>query len=210
MRPGKRALDLAGSLLGLALLWPLFLAIGLAVALGDRGSVFFRQERVGHRGRRFRIWKFRTMAEGAELQGGALTVGHDPRITRVGRWLRRYKLDELPQLLNVVAGDMSLVGPRPEVPEYVALYSPEQRRVLDLVPGITDPASIGYWDEAALLARAPDPARLYEDQVMPDKIRLNLEYAARATVRTDLLLILRTLLRLLPTRRDLSVSSAAR
>jgi lipopolysaccharide/colanic/teichoic acid biosynthesis glycosyltransferase len=210
MRPGKRALDLAGSLLGLALLWPLFLAIGLAVALGDRGSVFFRQERVGHRGRRFRIWKFRTMAEGAELQGGALTVGHDPRITRVGRWLRRYKLDELPQLLNVVAGEMSLVGPRPEVPQYVALYSAEQRRVLELVPGITDPASIGYWDEAALLARAPDPARLYEDQVMPDKIRLNLEYAARATVRTDLLLILRTLLRLLPTRRDLSVSSAAR
>jgi len=210
MRPGKRALDLAGSLLGLALLWPLFLAIGLAVALGDGGSVFFRQERIGHRGRRFRIWKFRTMVEGAELQGGALTVGDDPRITRVGRWLRRYKLDELPQLLNVVAGEMSLVGPRPEVPKYVALYSPEQRRVLELVPGITDPASIGYWDEAALLERAPDPARLYEDEVMPDKIRLNLEYAARATVRTDLLLIFRTLLRLLPTRRDLSVSSAAR
>jgi lipopolysaccharide/colanic/teichoic acid biosynthesis glycosyltransferase len=150
------------------------------------------------------------MVEGAEHLGGALTVGDDARITRVGRWLRRYKLDELPQLLNVVAGDMSLVGPRPEVPQYVALYSAEQRLVLDLVPGITDPASIGYWDEAALLARAPDPARLYEDEVMPDKIRLNLEYAAHATVRTDLLLILRTLFRLLPTRRDLSVSSAAR
>ena len=157
MRAGKRALDIAASLAGLILLSPVLAAIAAAIKLDTPGTVFYRQERVGRAGVPFRIWKFRTMVAGAASLGGALTVGDDSRITEVGRLLRRFKLDELPQLANVLAGEMSLVGPRPEVARYVALYTEAQRRVLDLVPGITDPASIAYRDEAALLAQRPDP-----------------------------------------------------
>ena len=134
MSPGKRAFDVAASGLGLVLLSPLLAAVAIAVKLGSPGPVFFRQERVGRAGDPFRMWKFRTMVADAERRGGALTVGDDPRITAVGRALRRYKLDELPQLLNVLAGDMSLVGPRPEVAKYVAGYTEAERRVLVLVP----------------------------------------------------------------------------
>ncbi|HEX9886639.1 MAG TPA: sugar transferase, partial [Longimicrobiales bacterium] len=141
----------------------------------------------------FRIWKFRSMAADAERTGRPLTVGDDPRVTRVGRWLRAWKLDELPQLLNVVRGEMSLVGPRPEVPRYVELYTLEQSRVLDLTPGITDPASIRYRNEAEALERADDPEAAYIDTLMPEKIRLNLEYGDVATVWSDLRVILRTL-----------------
>jgi lipopolysaccharide/colanic/teichoic acid biosynthesis glycosyltransferase len=162
--------------------------------------VFFRQERVGRAGRAFRVWKFRTMVPDAERRGGALTVGDDPRTTRVGRWLRDSKVDELPQLFNVLAGEMSLVGPRPEVPRYVARYSADQRRVLDLVPGITDPASIAYSRESELLARAADPERYYVTAVMPDKIRINLTYAAHANRWTDLKVVLETLGHLRPRR----------
>jgi lipopolysaccharide/colanic/teichoic acid biosynthesis glycosyltransferase len=189
----KRAFDVAGAGIGLLLLAPLFLAIALLVCGDDRGPVFFRQERIGYRGRPFRIWKFRTMVRDAQARGPLLTVGRDPRVTRVGAWLRRLKLDELPQLLNVLVGDMSLVGPRPEVARYVAAYDSAQRQVLELVPGITDEASIRYADESALLATGPDPEHLYVSEIMPAKIRLNLAYAAGATVWSDARVILATL-----------------
>jgi lipopolysaccharide/colanic/teichoic acid biosynthesis glycosyltransferase len=198
MKGTKRLFDLCWTLPGLLVLWPAFLVIAMLIKLDDGGAVFFRQVRVGRDGRLFRVWKFRTMIANAEQRGGPLTVGEDPRTTRIGRWLRRSKLDELPQLFNVLAGEMSLVGPRPEVPRYVALYSPDQRRVLDLVPGITDPASIVYRHESDLLARAPDPERHYIAVIMPEKIRINLAYAARATWWTDLVVVLDTLRRLVP------------
>ena len=196
MRGTKRLFDLCWTIPGLLVLWPAFLVIAVLIKLDDGGAVFFRQLRVGRYGRAFRVWKFRTMIARAEQCGGPLTVGDDPRITRVGRWLRHFKLDELPQLLNVLAGQMSLVGPRPEVSHYVALYTPDQRRVLDLVPGITDPASIAYRDESALLAQAPDWERQYVEVIMPEKIRLNLAYAARATQLKDFLVVVVTLLSL--------------
>ena len=195
----KRALDLLGASAGLLLLLaPAALAVALAVKLDDGGPVFFRQARIGRHGVPFRIWKFRTMVVDAGRRGGPLTVGRDPRVTRVGRVLRRTKLDELPQLLNVLAGGMSLVGPRPELPEYVRLYTPGQRRVLDLMPGMTDPASIAFRHEADLLARAADPERFYVERIMPEKIRLNLAHAARGGgVPSDLRVILATAICLL-------------
>jgi lipopolysaccharide/colanic/teichoic acid biosynthesis glycosyltransferase len=172
MTRAKRVMDVCGSLVGLVVLAPLFVLVGIAIAAdgrdGGSGSVLFAQERVGLRGARFRMWKFRTMVVDAERRGAQLTVGADPRITRVGRWLRRLKIDELPQLFNVLRGEMSLVGPRPEVPRFVALYTEAQRAVLDLVPGITDPASIRYRDEASELARAADPERCYIEEIMPE------------------------------------------
>lgn len=193
----KRTLDLTLSILGLAVLWPLFLGIALAILAIDGPPVFFRQERVRRHGGTFKIWKFRTMVRNAEKVGGQLTVGSDSRITRVGRLLRRTKLDELPQLLNVLNGEMSLVGPRPEVPKYVACYSVDQRRVLQLAPGITDPASIRFRNESELLAKADDPHRAYIERILPEKIRLNLEYAARANCFTDLVVLLQTVARLI-------------
>jgi lipopolysaccharide/colanic/teichoic acid biosynthesis glycosyltransferase len=196
MTRAKRTLDLVGASAGVVLLSPLFLFLALLVKAGDGGPVFFRQERVGFRGRPFRIWKFRTMIPGAQMRGLPLTVGRDVRVTRVGAWLRRLKLDELPQLFNVLAGDMTLVGPRPEVPRYVASYNSEQRRVLELVPGLTDEASIRYLDESSILAAAADPEQMYLDQIIPEKIRLSLEYAAHASMWTDLRVILATLRRM--------------
>lgn len=197
MTRAKRVMDVCCSLVGLIVLAPLFVLVGMAIAVDGRqakgGSVLFGQERVGLRGVSFRMWKFRTMVADAERRGAQLTVGADPRITRVGRWLRRFKLDELPQLFNVLRGEMSLVGPRPEVHRFVALYTDAQRAVLDLVPGITDPASIRYRDEAFELARAADPERCYIEEIMPEKIRLNLEYAARATPWSDFVVVLSTL-----------------
>jgi lipopolysaccharide/colanic/teichoic acid biosynthesis glycosyltransferase len=189
----KRVVDVAVSALALALLWPLGLLIGAAVTLGDGGPAFFRQARVGRGGRTFRMWKFRTMIVGAERSGRHLTVGDDPRVTRVGAVLRRTKLDELPQLLNVLRGEMSLVGPRPEVPRYVAFYTAEERAVLRLTPGITDPASLRYRDESQELAASADPERSYIEHIVPEKIRLNLAYAAHATWLSDLGVIWATL-----------------
>lgn len=200
MSRGKRIFDLFWTVTGLLVLSPLLAIVSLLIRVEDGGPVFFRQERVGHRGKRFRIWKFRTMVVDAEKNGMPLTVGRDARITRLGHWLRKLKIDELPQLFNVLSGDMSLVGPRPEVPQYVALYDSFQSQVLDLVPGITDPASLKYRQESDLLARASDPERTYVEQIMPEKIHLNLDYARHATVLTDFLVILRTLAALLAGR----------
>ncbi len=189
----KRLFDLFWSALGLALLSPLLLLVALAVKAEDGGPVFFRQVRIGRGGRPFGIWKFRTMVVDAERQGRSITVGQDPRITRIGRRLRATKLDEIPQLLNVLVGEMSLVGPRPEVPRYVDLYTESQRAILALRPGITDLASIKYRNESELLAEAENPDETYIQVLLPDKIRINLDYAVRANLRTDFLVILATL-----------------
>jgi lipopolysaccharide/colanic/teichoic acid biosynthesis glycosyltransferase len=192
MTRAKRTFDLVGAGLGVVLLAPLLALLALLVKAEDGGPVLFTQERIGYRGRRFRIWKFRTMVTDAEARGLPLTVGRDPRVTRIGAWLRRLKLDELPQLFNVLFGDMSLVGPRPDVPRYVALYRAPERRVLELVPGMTDEAALLFLDEDARLAAAPDPEWYYLTEIAPEKIRLSLAYAARATVWSDLRVILAT------------------
>lgn len=188
-----RAFDLFWSIAGLAVLSPLFLLVGALVKLADGGPVFYRQERIGRGGVPFRILKFRTMRTDADRVGTLITVGRDPRITPVGAFLRRWKIDELPQLVNVVRGEMGLVGPRPEVPRYVALYTPDQARVLRLRPGVTDVASIAYRYENDLLQGCPDPEAFYVQRILPDKIRINLEYAARASVWSNFKVILATL-----------------
>ncbi len=194
----KRLFDLICAGAGLLLLSPLLLGIALWIKFDSAGPVFFRQQRVGRFGVPFRIHKFRTMRDDASADATALgpqiTVGADPRITRAGRFLRAAKLDELPQLLDVLGGTMSLVGPRPEVPRYVALYPAALRdKVLSVRPGITDPASIAYRDESALLARAADPERVYVEQVMPAKLRHAVEYVEQRSMSGDLRLIGATL-----------------
>ena len=194
----KRLFDVLGAGFGLVLLAPLLLGIALWIKLDSRGPVFFRQQRVGRFGVPFHIHKFRSMCEDAPLAGPQITVGADPRITRAGLFLRRTKLDELPQLFDVLAGSMSLVGPRPEVPRYVAMYPPAVRdKVLSVRPGITDPASIEYRDESALLARAADPERVYVEQIMPAKLRYAAEYVDNMSLANDLRLIGATLKALL-------------
>jgi lipopolysaccharide/colanic/teichoic acid biosynthesis glycosyltransferase len=190
----KRLFDWVMSSLGLLVLSPVLVGIALAIKLDSAGPVFFRQERVGRFGRTFRIHKFRTMRHDPAGQGLQITVGADRRITRVGAFLRRTKLDELPQLIDVWTGTMSLVGPRPEVPRYVAHYDPALRdKVLSVRPGITDIASIEYRDESAVLARAADPEHAYIHEVMPHKLALAASYVDQASVWTDIKLILRTL-----------------
>lgn len=188
----KRLLDVLLALAALLVLWPLLVALALAVRLDSPGPALFRQERVGLHGRLFRIRKFRTMqAHGA---GGPLvTAGGDARITRLGRRLRRHKLDELPQLLDVLQGRMSLVGPRPEVPRFMALYPEDARRaILSVRPGITDPASIAFRDEETLLAAAPDPEYTYIHTIMPIKQRYYLQYVREHTLGGDLRVLVRT------------------
>jgi lipopolysaccharide/colanic/teichoic acid biosynthesis glycosyltransferase len=188
----KRVFDIVVAGFGLLLLSPLFVLLALSIRLDSPGPVFFRQQRVGRHGQPFRIHKFRTMRAG--VAGAAITVGADPRITRVGAWLRRSKLDELPQLIDVLAGSMSLVGPRPELPHYVALYpEPTRAKVLSVRPGITDLASIEYRDESEQLARAADPEHEYVHVVMPRKLRLAEAYVEQASIALDVRLILRTL-----------------
>ncbi len=192
----KRLFDLFAASFALLVLAPSMVLIALVIKLDSPGPVFFRQQRVGRRGVPFRIHKFRTMRADAVGSGPQITVGADPRITRVGRLLRRTKLDELPQLFDVIAGTMSLVGPRPEVPRYVALYPAELRaKVLSVRPGITDPASIAYRDENALLALASDPERVYVEEVMPTKLRHSVRYVETMSLATDLRLIGQTLRR---------------
>jgi lipopolysaccharide/colanic/teichoic acid biosynthesis glycosyltransferase len=192
-RVAKRTFDLVLTTLGLVVLSPILVLVAVLVGVGSGRPVLFRQTRVGRGFRRFRIVKFRTMVADAERLGGPLSVGSDPRITRVGSALRRLKLDELPQLFNVLAGDMSLVGPRPEVPEYVERFRAEYEEILSIRPGLTDLASLKYRDESALLAGAADPAGEYVRVILPDKIRLGREYVHRASVMLDLSIILRTI-----------------
>ena len=188
----KRLFDIVVSGLALLLLLPLLLVLAVAVVMGSPGGAFFRQTRVGRDGRLFRLLKFRSMRPGSEA-GGQITVGErDPRITGIGHLLRRTKMDELPQLWNVLVGDMSLVGPRPEVPKYVALYTPEQREVLRVRPGLTGPASIAYMDENALLGQSLDPEAIYVQTVMPAKLALDLHYVRERSILTDLKILLRT------------------
>lgn len=188
----KRGFDIICAALGLALLAPLLLVLALWVKLDSAGPVFFRQERVGRHGRPFLIHKFRTMR--ADNAGPQITVGADPRITRSGAFLRHYKLDELPQLWDVLRGAMSLVGPRPEVPKYVAMYPEELRQlVLSVRPGITDPASLRFRNESERLAAAADPEREYIEVVMPAKLALAADYVKQASLGGDLRLIFSTL-----------------
>lgn len=189
----KRLFDMCLAALGLVLLAPLLLAVALWVVWDSPGPALFRQQRVGRAGKPFRIFKFRTMHPRAEAAGPAITIGADARITRAGHWLRRTKIDELPQLCNVLLGQMSFVGPRPEVPHYVALYPDDVRDlVLSVRPGITDRASIEFRDESTLLGQSSDPERTYVEQILPIKLRYAAEYARSHTLWTDLQIIART------------------
>jgi lipopolysaccharide/colanic/teichoic acid biosynthesis glycosyltransferase len=189
----KRLFDIIFSSIGIIILSPILLFIGLWVLVDSPGGIFFRQVRVGKKGTNFRLFKFRSMRVGSEAKG-QLTVGAaDSRITPSGLFIRKYKVDELPQLLNVLIGDMSLVGPRPEVPRYVAMYNAEQRRVLEVRPGITDFASIEYVNENELLAKAADPEKMYIEEIMPAKLKLNLKYIQEQGLATDFSIIFSTL-----------------
>lgn len=188
----KRLFDIASSGAGLILLSPLLLALAVAVKLGSPGPIFYRANRVGRYGAPFKLLKFRSMVINADQIGPAVTGAADPRITRVGRFLRRTKLDELPQLINVLRGEMSVVGPRPEDPRYVALYTEEQRQVLNVRPGITSPASVAYRNEEAMLVD-DDWEKYYVEQIMPAKLAVDLEYARNASLWRDVRVILGTL-----------------
>jgi lipopolysaccharide/colanic/teichoic acid biosynthesis glycosyltransferase len=189
----KRLFDLLAAAAGMLLLSPVFVAVACWIKLDSPGPVFFRQERVGRHGVPFRIFKFRTMRTDSERKG-QITVGADPRVTRSGQWLRHYKIDELPQLLNVLTGDMSLVGPRPEVPRYVAMYPREVRElVLSVPPGITEWASILYKEENVVLGKAADPERAYVEEILPIKLDYYLRYVKTRSMMEDLRIIVRTI-----------------
>lgn len=191
----KRIFDFICSSLGLIVLSPILIIIAIMIKKGSDGPVFFKQIRVGENGKDFEILKYRTMVVDAEKLGRQITVGNDSRITKIGAFLRKYKLDELPQLINVFKGDMSLVGPRPEVPRYVKLYTEEQKQVLQVKPGITDLASIRYKDENELLGKAEDPDDFYINTIMPDKLELNIEYIKKSNVFFDIYIILKTIIK---------------
>ena len=188
----KRIFDVIASGLGLIVLSPLFLILAIWIKLDSKGPVFYRQVRVGYKNKDFRIFKFRSMRVGAD-KGSLVTIGgHDPRVTRSGYFIRKFKFDELPQLINVFLGDMSLVGPRPEVRHYVDYWTPEQMHVLDVRPGITDPASIKFRNENELMEKAEDPEKYYIEVIMQEKIKLYLEYVEKHNFWYDLRLIFKT------------------
>lgn len=193
----KRLLDILISGLGLLALSPLFVIVAVWIKIDSRGPVFYSQTRVGKGNKDFQLLKFRSMVGDADKSGLLTVGGHDSRVTRAGYFIRKYKLDELPQLINVFLGDMSLVGPRPEVRKYVDMYTPEQLHVLDIRPGITDAASIKYRNENDLLAAADDPEQYYIDVIMPDKLRINLEYVAHHSLLGDLKFIFDTFIAIL-------------
>jgi lipopolysaccharide/colanic/teichoic acid biosynthesis glycosyltransferase len=191
-RSGKRIIDAVAASVGLAAISPVLLACAVAVRLDSRGPIFYRQSRVGQFGRTFPIFKFRTMVDGADKNGCKLTASGDARITRVGRILRKTKLDEIPQLLNVVRGEMSLVGPRPEVPEYTKKYSAQELAVLNVKPGITGPAAVAYIDEEQLLASAVDQESFYINTIMRQKLQFDLHYCDKVSLFEDLRILART------------------
>ena len=188
----KRIFDIVASGIGLILLSPLFIILTIWIKCDSIGPVFYKQVRVGRNNMDFQLFKFRSMRVGSDKKGLITVGGHDPRITRSGYYIRKYKLDEFPQLINVFKGDMSLVGPRPEVRKYVDMYTEEQMHVLDVRPGITDLASIRYRNENELLERVNDPDKYYVEVIMPDKLRINLEYVARHSFTFDIRLIFQT------------------
>jgi lipopolysaccharide/colanic/teichoic acid biosynthesis glycosyltransferase len=193
----NRLFDIFITFISLIVLSPVFLTIGLIIALDSRGVIFFLQSRVGRNGKDFRLIKFRTMVTDAH-RSGDLTVGvRDSRITRAGLFLRRYKLDEIPQLINVLKGEMSLVGPRPEIRKYVDMYSEEQKKVLTVRPGITDYASIEYFNENEILGRSENPERTYINEVMPAKIRLNMRFIEQPTLSNYFLILGKTFTRVI-------------
>lgn len=188
----KRLFDILSSGISLVVLSPLFAVLAIWIKADSRGPVFYRQVRVGRGNKDFRLYKFRSMRPDSDKLGLITVGGHDPRVTRSGYYIRKYKLDELPQLINVFVGDMSIVGPRPEVRKYVDMYTPGQMRVLSVRPGITSLASIRYRNENEILAASDDPDRCYIEQVMPDKLAIDLEYVDRATLWNDICLIFST------------------
>jgi lipopolysaccharide/colanic/teichoic acid biosynthesis glycosyltransferase len=192
----KRLFDILSALIVFIILSPVYVMIALLIVITSPGGILYRQPRIGIHGKVFTLYKFRTMYSGADKKG-LLTVGmRDTRITGVGYYLRKYKLDELPQLFNIIRGDMSVVGPRPEVEKYVALYNAEQRNVLSVRPGLTDLASLEYIDENKVLAQYADAEKAYIEHVMPHKLALNLEYISKQSLLYDLQIIIRTLLKL--------------
>lgn len=188
-----RIFDIFFATLGLVILSPLLFFVYVAIVLESRGGGFYRQERTGRHGKPFRLIKFRSMYVNADKHGLITVGGHDNRITRVGYYIRKYKIDELPQLINVVKGDMSIVGPRPEVKKYTDLYTNEQRKILDVRPGITDYASIKYVDENEILGISDNPERTYTEQIMPDKIKLNMIYISQNGIKEYFKIIFLTL-----------------
>lgn len=193
----KRIFDFLVSLVGIIILSPIFIIVSIAIKLDSRGNILFLQKRVGRYGKEFNIYKFRTMVTDAEKLGKQITIGKDNRITKFGAFLRKFKIDELPQLFNVLKGDMSLVGPRPEVPKYVSLYNNEQKKVLDVRPGITDMASLRYKDENDILGKVDNPEDYYINVIMKDKLQLNLEYIEKSNIFFDIYLILKTIIKCL-------------
>ncbi|MDO9188071.1 MAG: sugar transferase [Bacteroidia bacterium] len=189
----KRIFDIVFSFIGLVLLLPFFIIIALLIVIDSPGGVFYKQARVGKNGIDFYLFKFRSMRTGADKKGLLTVGGRDSRITRMGYFIRKYKIDELPQLLNVFLGDMSLVGPRPEVRKYVDLYNEEQKQVLSVKPGITDYASIEFSNENELLGKAENPEQVYIDEIMPAKLKLNLKYIDEQGIITDLKIIFKTI-----------------
>lgn len=194
---GKRIFDLLVSVIMSVILLPLLMVLALGVKFSSKGPVFYMQERIGKNLQPFRIFKFRTMYTDADKKGLLTVGGRDPRVTSFGYFLRKYKLDELPQLFNVVFGEMSLVGPRPEVKRYVDMYSADQKTVLEVKPGITDYASIEYANENELLGKADDPEKMYVEEIMPAKLDLNLKYVREQSFLVDLKIIFRTALKIL-------------
>lgn len=189
----KRIFDLVASVIGLLILLPILVVVAIWIKLDSTGPILFKQTRVGYVGRYFQIYKFRTMVVNAEVIGAQITSGDDGRITKIGKVLRKYKLDELPQLINVLVGEMSLVGPRPEVPKYVKLYNEAQKKVLQALPGITDLASLEFRNENELLLGKENVEEFYVQQIMPQKLLLNLEYIDQAGLLFDLKIIARTI-----------------
>lgn len=193
----KRIFDIGASFFGLVILAPILLLIAIFIKIDSKGPVFFKQQRVGKNKKVFEIYKFRTMVTDADKIGKEITIGNDSRITNVGKFIRKCKLDELPQLLNVLRGEMSLVGPRPEVPRYVDLYDEYQIQILLVQPGITDYASIKFKNESELLGKSENPERVYIDEIMPAKIELNLLYIKNISLLEDFKLIFNTILAIL-------------
>jgi len=197
----KRLFDIVVSSIGLLILSPLFLLITLLIKLDSKGSVFYRGVRVGRFGKPFRIFKFRTMVVNPENLGGPSTADDDPRITKIGKFLRKYKLDELPQLVNVLKGEMSFVGPRPEVKQYVDMFTEEEKAILSVKPGITDWASLWNIDEASILAGSQDPEKTYMEKIRPIKLKLQLKYVKERSLYIDLKIIILTILSVVNRKR---------